>query len=182
MGPESTPRTTWSGCAEQGVRPRSCGCRRSPTAPRPHGFAPTLIGIAREKGYAGYIGDGANRWPPVHTLDAARLYRLALESAPAGSRLHAVDDDGVPFREIAAAIGRMTRYTDARASPEEAAELLRLPRPFVGSTDRVERDHPRELGWGPTHPGLIADLEQGHYFTAAEAPRGATTSSGAMSR
>ena len=100
------PRTPWWRWRSAGCAPPSSACRRSVHSRLDHhGFGPTLIEIAREKGVAGYVGDGANRWPAVHTLDAARLYRLALECAPAGTRLHAVADEGVPFREIADAIG-----------------------------------------------------------------------------
>jgi nucleoside-diphosphate-sugar epimerase len=86
-----------------------------------HGFIPTLIAIAREKGVAGYVGDGSNRWPAGHTLDAAHLYRLAIESAPAGTRLHAVGDEGIAFREIAEAIGRNLGVPVASVGPDEAA-------------------------------------------------------------
>ncbi|HVT71073.1 MAG TPA: NAD-dependent epimerase/dehydratase family protein, partial [Trebonia sp.] len=87
-----------------------------------HGFAHVLIGIARQAGVSGYVGDGANRWPSVHTLDAARVYRLALESAPAGTRLHAVAESGIPFRDIAAAIGRGAGVPTASIPAADAAE------------------------------------------------------------
>src|SRR5215470_1600542 len=86
-----------------------------------HGFAHILIGTARRAGVSAYVGDGANRWPAVHTLDAARVYRLAMEDAPAGSRLHAVADEGVPFRDIAAAIGRGAGVPTASISASDAA-------------------------------------------------------------
>jgi len=133
-----------------------------------HGFVPTLIAIAREKGYAGYPGDGDNVWPAGHTLDAARIYRLAIESAPAGTRLHAVGDEGIPFREIAATFGRMLDIP-TRSIPAEEGEAY-----FSWLSAFVDTDNPtsaaltrRALGWKPEHPGLIEDLEQGHYFAEA---------------
>lgn len=130
-----------------------------------HGFVPTLIRTAREKGVSAYVGDGTNRWPAVHTLDAARLYRLALESAPAGARLHAVADEGVPFRDIAAAIGGRLGVPVGSVSAAEAGEHFG----FLGSV--VPLDNPttatrtRELlDWHPTHPALLADLAEYHYF------------------
>ena len=130
-----------------------------------HGFVPALIAIARGKGVAGYVGDGSNRWPAGHTLDAARLYRLALEAAPAGSRLHAVGDEGVPFGEIAAVIGRHLNLPAVSIAPEQASAHFG----FLGSL--VSLDNPTSsartqelLDWKPTHPGLIEDLGQGHYF------------------
>ncbi len=132
-----------------------------------HGFAPTLIAIARERGVAGYIGDGANRWPSVHTLDAAHLYRLALESAPAGSRLHAVADEGVPLRDIAAAIGRGLQLPTASIAPADAAEHFGFLGALVGLDNPTSSALTRQwVGWEPTQPGLIADLDAGHYFAA----------------
>jgi nucleoside-diphosphate-sugar epimerase len=130
-----------------------------------HGFGPALIGIAREKGVAGYVGDGANRWPAAHTLDAARAYRLALESATAGSRLHAVADEGVPFREIAETIGRKLGVPAASVAAEDAAEHFSYLGGFVTADNPTSSALTRRwLGWEPTHPGLIADLDEGHYF------------------
>jgi nucleoside-diphosphate-sugar epimerase len=133
-----------------------------------HGFAHVLISIARETGVAGYVGDGTNRWPSVHTLDAARVYRLALEDAPAGTRLHAVADQGIPIREIAELIGRKLEVPTASIPAEQAEEHFS----FLGGL--ISMDNPtsseltrRWLGWEPTHPGLLADLDQGHYFDAA---------------
>ena len=130
-----------------------------------HGFVPGLIAIAREKGTAAYEGDGSNRWPAGHTLDAAHLYRLALEAAPAGSRLHAVGDEGVPFREIAEVIGRHLNVPVVSIPPEQADAHFG----YLGSL--VSLDNPTSslqtqelLGWKPIHPGLIEDLDQGHYF------------------
>jgi nucleoside-diphosphate-sugar epimerase len=130
-----------------------------------HGFAHILIGIARQAGVSAYVGDGANRWPSVHTLDAARVYRLALEDAPAGSRLHAVADEGIPFRDIAAAIGRGAGVPTASISAADAAARFAFLGPVVGADNPTSSAVTRKLlGWEPEHPGLIADLEHGHYF------------------
>jgi nucleoside-diphosphate-sugar epimerase len=130
-----------------------------------HGFMPRLITIARMKGVSAYVGDGSNRWPAVHRLDAARLYRLALESAPAGSRLDGVGDEGVPFRDIASVIGRHLNLPVVSISREEADAHFGS---FLGVV--AARDIPRSsaqtqelLGWRPVHPRLLPDLEQ-HYF------------------
>jgi nucleoside-diphosphate-sugar epimerase len=132
-----------------------------------HGFVPRLIATAREKGVAAYIGDGSNRWPAVHRLDAARLYRLALEKAPAGSQLDGVGDEGVPFRDIAEVIGRRLNVPVVSIASEEAGAHFGA---FLGAV--AARDFPRSsvqtqelLGWRPVHPGLLADIEQ-HYFNA----------------
>ena len=129
------------------------------------GFVATLVGIARAHGASGYIGDGSTRWPAVHRFDAARLFRLALESAPAGSTLHAIADEGVPIRAIAEVIGRNLELPVVAVAPDDAAAH------FTWLADLLALDSPassvqtRELlGWQPTHPGLIEDLAQGHYF------------------
>ena len=131
-----------------------------------HGFVPRLITIARTKGVSAYIGDGSNRWSAVHRLDAARLFRLALEVAPAGSRLDGVGDEGVPFRDIADVIGRHLNLPVVSISREEADAHFG---PFLGAVAALDR--PRSsvqtqelLGWRPVHPRLLSDLEQ-HYFT-----------------
>jgi nucleoside-diphosphate-sugar epimerase len=130
-----------------------------------HGFAPMLIGIARQAGVAGHPGDGANRWPAGHTLDAARLYRLALESAPAGTRLHAVGDEGVPFRDIAATIGARLGLPTAAIADDQLEAHFGALAGFVSRDNPTSAARTRELlGWEPTGPGLLADLEQGHYF------------------
>jgi len=130
-----------------------------------HGFGPTLIGIARATGVSGYVGDGANRWPAVHTLDAARAYRLALEDAPAGTRLHAVADDGVPFREIAEAIGAKLALPTASIAGDDAAEHFTFLGAFVSLDNPTSSELTRRLlDWTPTHAGLIEDLAQDHYF------------------
>jgi nucleoside-diphosphate-sugar epimerase len=155
--------------AEQNVR--SSVVRLTPTvhgALDRHGFVPGLIAIARQHGYAAYMGEGANRWPAVHDLDAARLYRLAVESAPAGARLHAVADEGVRLSEIAAAIGRGLGVPVRSIGAEEAGDYFG----FLASA--VQFDNPSTaaftrslLGWHPQQAGLIEDLApEGHYFQA----------------
>lgn len=157
--------------AERGVR--SSVVRLPPTVHSDldkHGFVPTLIDQARTTGRAGYPGDGANRWPAVHTLDAARLYRLALEGAAAGTRLHAVGDEGVPMREIAEAIGRGLGVPAQSIPPEETEAQFSFLAQFVGLDNPTSAARTRELmNWEPTHPGLIADLDEGHYFAPAGA-------------
>jgi nucleoside-diphosphate-sugar epimerase len=130
-----------------------------------HGFAHVLIGIARQAGVSGYVGDGANRWPSVHTLDAARVYRLALEDAPAGSRLHAVAEEGIAFRDLAAAIGRGAGVPTASIAASDAGERFGFLGGFVGVDNPTSSEVTRKvLGWEPEHPGLIEDLAHGHYF------------------
>jgi nucleoside-diphosphate-sugar epimerase len=130
-----------------------------------HGFVAALIDIARAKGVAGYIGDGSNRWPAVHRLDAAHLYRLALEAAPAGSVFHGVADEGVPTRELAEVIGRHLDLQAASISPEDAGDHFGWLAAFYGLDVPASSALTQErLGWHPVHPGLIEDLDEGHYF------------------
>jgi len=133
-----------------------------------NGFMATLVGISRQRGVAGYVGDGANRWPAVHRSDAARLARLAVETAPAGSVLHAVGDEGVPFLEIAQAVGRHLGVPTASVAPADAVEHFAPIGPFAGvdcpANAAVTRDL---LEWEPTGPGLLEDLEQDYYYRGA---------------
>ena len=133
-----------------------------------HGFVPILIELARKNGAAAYVGDGTSRWPAVHTLDAARLYRLALESAPAGSRLHGAADEGVPFRAIAEAIGRGLGVSAVRVAASDAEKHLGFLAAFVQLDNPTSSARTREVvRWRPTHPGLLADIDLGHYFRSA---------------
>jgi nucleoside-diphosphate-sugar epimerase len=165
-GPRVDAENTVIGLAERGVR--SSLVRLSPLVHSSldhHGFAHQLIGIARGQGEAGYVGDGTNRWPAVHTLDAARLYRLALESAPAGSRLHGVADEGVPFLDIAEIIGRRLDLPLKSIDAQDAGEHFGPLAMFVGLDNWTSSARTRELlGWEPTHAGLLDDLNHGHYF------------------
>ncbi len=130
-----------------------------------HGFVPVLIDIARARGASAYIGDGANRWPAVHRLDAAHLYRLALETAPAGSVFHGVGDEGVPTREIAEIIGRHLDMPVVSIAHEDAGEHFGWIGAFFAVDAPASSALTQErLDWRPTHPGLVEDLEQGHYF------------------
>jgi nucleoside-diphosphate-sugar epimerase len=130
-----------------------------------HGFMATIVGIARDKGVSGYIGDGSNRWPAVHRLDSAHLFRLALENAPAGSTLHAVADEGVPIRDIAEVIGRHLNRPVVAISPQDAAGHFTWLADFLAVDSPASSTLTRELmDWQPTQPGLIDDLDQGHYF------------------
>ncbi len=126
----------------------------------------TAIGLARGKGAAAYVGDGTHSWPSVHRDDAARLFRLALESAPPGSVLHAIGDEGVQIREIAEAIAAHLGVPAVSVTPERIGDHLGFLGGFWGFDGPASARITRELlGWQPTRPGLIADLKQGHYFT-----------------
>lgn len=165
-GPRIDTENLIIGLADKGVR--SSIVRLPPTVHSDldhHGFVPGLIGFARQNGAAGYLGDGANRWPAVHTRDAARLYRLAVESAPAGTRLHAVADDGVPFRDIAAAIGRGLDLPVKSVGADDAPQMFGYLAGFVGVDNPTSSSATRALlSWEPTEPGLLEDLGQPHYF------------------
>ncbi len=130
-----------------------------------HGFIPMLIEMARKNGFAGYVGEGKTRWPAVHTLDAARLYRLALEKAPPGMRVHAAAEEGVPFRAIAEAIGRGAGVPAKSVAPEQlggfVGMIAQLDNPTSSARTRAV------LGWNPEHPELLADIAAGHYFQKA---------------
>ena len=152
--------------AQRGVR--SSVVRLPPTThgEGDNGFVPIAIGFAREKGAAAYVGDGANRWPAVHRDDAARLFRLALESAPAGSVLHAVGEEGVPIREVAEIFASHLDVPSVSVTPEQAGEYVGFLGGFWGFDGPASAQITRDLlGWEPTRPGLVTDLEDGHYFS-----------------
>lgn len=154
--------------AQQGVR--SAVIRLAPTvhgATDHHGFIPTLIESARKTGQSIYIGDGSNRWPAVHNRDAARLYRLAVESAPAGSMLHGVAEEGVPFREIAQTIGDQLDVPVVSVTADQAREQLGFIG-WIASLDNPTSSAATQalLGWTPEHPALLEDIKAGHYVAA----------------
>jgi len=146
---------------------RSSVMRLSPTVygDGDQGFVASLVGTARDKGVSGYVGDGANRWPAVHRIDAAHLFRLALEQAEAGSVLHAVGDEGVAIRAIAEVIGRHLDLPVTSIAPDDAAAHFGWLAMAVGLDSPASSTLTRErFGWQPTQPGLLDDLEKGHYF------------------
>ena len=156
--------------AERGVR--GAIVRLPPTVHgrRDQGFIQWLIAAARKHGHAAYVGDGANRWPAVHRFDAARLFRLGVERATPGSILHAVADEGVEVREIAATIGRHLGVATVVKSPDEAGEHFGFLALLIGLDIPASSARTRErLGWRPVEPGLLADLDEGHYFVAPAA-------------
>lgn len=161
--------------ASRGVR--SSVVRLAPTVhgDGDHGFMAALVGVARDKGVSGYIGDGTNRWPAVHRLDAAHLFRLALEKAPAGSVLHATADEGVPIRAIAEVIGRHLGLPVASVAPDKAGEHFAWLAGFLATDSPASSTVTQELvGWQPSHPGLIDDLEEGNYFSHGARMSGGT--------
>ncbi|WHX22411.1 SDR family oxidoreductase [Streptomyces malaysiensis subsp. malaysiensis] len=153
--------------ASRGVR--SSVVRLSPTChgEGDNGFMAHLVATARAKGVSGYLGDGDQRWPAVHRLDAARLFRLAVEKAPAGAVLHGVAEEGIALRDIAEVIGRHLDVPTASVAPEAAAEHFTWLSDFVALDSPASNALTRELlDWRPTHPGLLEDLDKGHYFHA----------------
>ena len=150
------------GTAARGVRSSVVGLPRTVHGDGDrHGFIARLVGIARDTGVSGYVGDGSNRWPAVHVLDAAHLFRLAVERAPAGSRLHAVGDEGVPILDIAEVISRHLNVPTASVPAGDLGflgQVLSIDQPASATLTR------ELLGWRPVQPGLIEDMDKGHYF------------------
>ncbi|HTJ67325.1 MAG TPA: SDR family oxidoreductase [Actinospica sp.] len=133
-----------------------------------HGFAPTLIRIARSSGISAYVGEGTNTWSAGHTRDVARLFALAVEKAPAGSHLIAAGEPPVPVRTIAESIARHLGIEPVSLTPDQAAEHFKAF-PFISMSTTIPANDTRTLlGWEPTHPTLLEDLDAGFYFTAAD--------------
>ncbi|MFI8072045.1 SDR family oxidoreductase [Streptomyces sp. NPDC086033] len=154
--------------AERGVRSSVLRLPPSVHGEGDIGFVPMFIDFARDKGVSAMVGDGSNRWAAVHRLDAARLFRLALEAAPAGVRLHAIGDEGVPFREIAEIVGRGLGVPVASVDPENAMDHFGWLGHFAAIDMRASGTLTRKLlDWQPEQPALIPDLEAGHYFKTA---------------
>jgi nucleoside-diphosphate-sugar epimerase len=153
--------------ADQGVRVSVVRLPPTVHGKGDHAFVPALIGIARSKGFSAFVGDGANRWPAVHRLDAARLFRLALEKSAAGTRLHGAAEEGMAFRTIAEAIGvglgvpvRSLTKEEARAHFEWLADFVAMDNPVSSAMTR------NTLGWAPQEPGLLADMRDSGYFSS----------------
>lgn len=165
-GPRVDAANYTIGLAQRGVR--SCIVRLAPLVHSDldhHGFTHALIGFARESGIAAYTGDGTNRWPAANTHDIGTLYRLALEKAPAGSTLHGVGDTGIARRVIAETIAGKLGIEAKSITDDEAPEYLGFLAGFAGLDNPVSTDRTRQLlGWVPTHPGWVEDVQAGHYF------------------
>lgn len=167
-GPDAFPRVSSASAvaaAAQGVRVSVVRLPPTVHGVGDHGFVPLLVGLAREKGVSAYVGEGENRWPAVHRLDAAHLYRLVLAKDAAGANYHAIADEGVPFREIAEVIGRRLNVPVVAKSVEEAADHFGWFAHFAAldapASSRLTRER---LAWRPTQPALLADLDQPAYF------------------
>ncbi|MCU1390198.1 MAG: NAD-dependent epimerase/dehydratase [Ilumatobacteraceae bacterium] len=172
VGPETRRATAELVRSLAGRGVRSCVLRLPPTVhgTGDNGFMATIVETARARGASGYIGDGSNRWPAAHVLDVARLFRLAVENAPAGSTLHGVAEEGVAIREVAEVIARHLDVPMVSVPPEAAGEHFTWLAGFLALDSPASSTQTRaQMGWQPTHLGLVDDLDLGHYF-AASAP------------
>ena len=165
--PRAEVARTVGGLAERGVRSVNVGIPPVVHSSQDrHGFIPTMIGIARKTGVSGYLGEGGNRWPASHAPDIGALYRLALEKALPGSQLPAAAEEGIVVREIAEIIGRHLGVPTVSVPAGQAAEHFEAFAPFMSLDLTISSAYTRQvLRWQPVHAGLLADLEQGHYFT-----------------
>ena len=170
LTPDDLPRVATEQAAlslsERGVRVSLVRLSPSVHGEGDHGFVPTLIQLARDKGVSAYVGDGANQWTAVHVLDAAHLYRLALEQGSAGARYHAVGEEGIAFRDIAEVIGRRLNVSVVSKQPQEAAEhfgwFAQFAQLHCPASSKLTQER---LGWKATQSGLLAELEHSdNYF------------------